>query len=125
MKIEGKAPTSTDAHQEDLRVSFSPSQLDVSSVLNSYRLTLMPNALLPDHEKLSSTKPSLMDMVLYPLFRKIMWWVACKLGHLYGCSSEFAMKKAGLLCKEKRAPNHYNMFKTFVSRTKPEEGDDS
>jgi hypothetical protein len=123
MKREGKAPTSTDAHWEDLRASFSPSQLDAASVLNSYGLTLMPNALLPDLEELSSTKPSLMEMALYPMFGQIVWQVAHKLGHLYGRSSEFAMEKAGLLRKEKRAPNRYNTFKTFVSRTKPEEGD--
>jgi hypothetical protein len=83
----------------------------------------MPNALLPDLEELSSTKPSLMEAALYPMFGEIVWQVAHRLGHLYGRSSDFAMEKAGLLRKEKRAPNRYNMFKTFASRMKPEEGD--
>ena len=113
----------SDAHWEELRALFTPSQLDAASVLNSYGLTLMPTALLPDLEEISSTKPSLMEAALYPMFGEIVWQHAHRFAHLYGRSSEFAMEKAGLLRKEKRAPNCYNMFKTFTSRMKPEEGD--
>ncbi|EDQ98440.1 uncharacterized protein LACBIDRAFT_335963 [Laccaria bicolor S238N-H82] len=123
MKKEGKIPTSSDAHWKDLRVSYTPSQLDAVSVLNSYGLILMPDALLLDLDELSLTKPSLLETALYPMFGQIVWQVAHRLGHLYGRSSEFAMEKAGLLRKEKRAPNWYNMFKIYASRMKPEEGD--
>lgn len=122
MKKEGKAPTSSDALWEELRESFTPSQLDAASVLNSYGLTLMPTALLPNLEEISSIRPSLMEAALYPMFGEIVWQFAHRFGHLYGRSSEFAMEKAGLLRREKRAPNRYNIFKTFASRTKPEEG---
>jgi len=100
-----------------------PSQLDAASVLNSYGLTLMPTALLPDLKEISLTKPSLMEAALYPMFGEIVWQHTHRFTHLYGHSSEFAMEKAGLLQKEKRAPNCYNMFKTFTSQMKPEEGD--
>ncbi|EDR01996.1 uncharacterized protein LACBIDRAFT_332752 [Laccaria bicolor S238N-H82] len=122
MKTEGKVQRSS-THWKDLTASYTPSQLDAASVLSSYGLTLMPDALLPDLEEVSSTKPSLLEMALYLMFGQILWQVAHRLGHLYGRSSEFAMEKAGLWCKEKRAPNQYNMFKTYASRTKPEEGD--
>ena len=122
MKKEGKAPTSLDALWEELRESFTPSQLDAASVLNSYGLTLMPTALLPNLEEISSIRPSLMEAALYPMFGEIVWQFAHRFGHLYGRSSEFAMEKAGLLRREKRAPNRYNIFKTFASRTKQEEG---
>jgi len=108
IKREGKAPTSSDAHWEELRASFTPSQLDTASVLNSYGLTLMPTALLPDLEEISSTKPSLMEVALYPMFGEIVWQHAHRFTHLYGRSLEFAMEKAGLLRKEKRAPNRYS-----------------
>ncbi|EDR01941.1 uncharacterized protein LACBIDRAFT_332765 [Laccaria bicolor S238N-H82] len=122
MKTEGKVHTSS-AHWKDLTASYTPSQLDTASLLSSYGLTLIPDALLPDLEEVSSTKPSLLETVLYPMFGQVVWQVAHRLGHLYGRSSDFAMEKVGLLCKEKRAPNRYNLFKTFASRTKPEEGD--
>ena len=123
MKREGKAPTSSDALWQDLRASFTPSQLDAAAVLSSYGFALMPNALLPVLEEVSPKKPSLMETALYPMFGEIVWQVAYKLGHLYGRSSDFAMEKAGLLRKEKRAPNYYNIYKTFASRMKPEQGD--
>ena len=122
MKREGKASTSSDALWEELRVLFTPSQLDAASILISYSLTLMPTALLLNLKEISSIKPSLMEAALYPMFGKIIWQYTHRFSHLYGHSSKFAMEKVGLFQREKRAPNQYNIFKTFASWMKPEEG---
>lgn len=122
-ELQGTAPTSSDACWDEFKASFTPSQLDAASVLNSYSLVLMPPALLPELDEVSSKKPSLLEVALYPMFGEIVWQFAHRFAHLYGRSPDFVMEKANLLRKEKRAPNRYNMFKTFASRTKPEEGD--
>ena len=66
---------------------------------------------------------SLQESTIYPLFGRIVWQLAARLGHLYGRSPQFAMEKAGLVQKEKRAQNRYNVYKTFASRSKPDDDD--
>ena len=106
-----------------LKASLSPSELDASAMLRTYNLNLMPNELVPEVETISSQKPSLMESAMYRLFGRIVWQLAARLGHLNSRSSEFVMEKANLLQKEKRAPNRYNVFKTFASRSKPDDLD--
>ena len=106
-----------------LKASLSPSELDASAMLRTYNLNLMPNELVPKVETISSQKPSLMESAMYRLFGRIVWQLAARLGHLNSRSSVFVMEKANLLQKEKRAPNHYNVFKTFASRSKPDDLD--
>ncbi|EDR00932.1 uncharacterized protein LACBIDRAFT_333636 [Laccaria bicolor S238N-H82] len=106
-----------------LKASLSPSELNASAVLRSFNLNLMPEELIPKVDTVSSQKPSLMESALYRLFGRIVWQYTARLGHLNSCSPDFVMEKANLLQKEKRAPNHYNVFKTFASRSKPDDDD--
>ncbi|EDQ98706.1 uncharacterized protein LACBIDRAFT_335717 [Laccaria bicolor S238N-H82] len=106
-----------------LKASLSPSELDASAVLRSFNLNLMPEELIPKVDTVSSQKPSLMESALYRLFGRIVWQYAACLSHLNSRSPDFVMEKANLLQKEKRAPNRYNVFKTFASRSKPDDDD--
>lgn len=121
-QLKGTLPTSSDACWEALRASFTPSQKDAASILRSYGLTLMPDSLLTDLEEISTKKPSLLETAMYPMLGSIVWQLAGRIGNLYGRTAQFAMEKAGLVQKEKRAPNRYNLYKSFASQTKPEDG---
>ncbi|KIK02230.1 hypothetical protein K443DRAFT_131951 [Laccaria amethystina LaAM-08-1] len=122
MDLKGKPPTSSDAFWEALRASFTPSQKDAACILRSYGLTLKPDALLTDLEEVSSKKLSLLETAMYPMFGNIVWQLAGKIGNPYGRTAQFAMEKAGLVQKEKRAQNRYNIYKSFASQSKPEDG---
>ena len=116
-------PLPAGAFWDALKASLSPSELEASALLRSYNLNLLPKELVPKVDTNSSQKPSLMESALYHLFGRIVWQYAARLGHLSGRSPDFVMEKANLIQKEKRAPNRYNVFKTFASRSKPDDDD--
>lgn len=122
MGLRGGPPTSSDACWEALRASFTPAQKDAACILRSYGLTLMPDALLTEADEISSKKLSLLESAMYPMLGNIVWQLAGRIGNLYGRTAQFAMERAGLFQKEKRAPNRYNLYKSFASQSKPEDG---